>query len=142
MPRQCIFLMLENAALLLMSQSSLIIQQFDNGTRDPTDGHKRDTAKQVFIRDVASELETFITSISRYFHRTGISIPPLNSSKGGPQSSPGSQLFGSDSQGCAKSDLGSSGTSSRNYASSNVELTVYYIVELFLNRCLKNSSSG
>ena len=29
MPRQCIFLMLENAATLLISQSSLIIQQYD-----------------------------------------------------------------------------------------------------------------
>ena len=51
-------------------------------------------------------------------------------------------MFESDSQGPSKSDFSSSATSSKNYASSNVKLRVYYNVELFLNRSLENRSSG
>ena len=133
MPRQSIFLMLENAVLLLLSQSSLIIQSsYLTGL---------DSSTQTFIRDISTELDTFVTSISRYFSRSGISVTSLQSLSTAQNQlhtqGSVSDFTRSDSwAGSQKSDF-----INRSFPNpspmGNLELTVYYIVEIFLKKCLK-----
>ena len=123
MPRQFILLMLENAVLLLISQCSLVIQM----------EHGQDMSHFLhsFIRDVSGELETFLASIQRYFHKSGIhtSLAPSSSN----------QLTCQTNSPCASTFSTPKQSSSAAHQSS-VELTVYYIVEIFLKRCLKNNN--